>query len=82
MDKAYREIIAYLKNYVKPSLNERNHKLFFSSYRKYIVFLSKGNKIREALEILQMHIENERGYYGKFHINLAKSYELKGKLLL
>jgi tetratricopeptide (TPR) repeat protein len=77
---AYESIKAILIHDLFEKVNESNHRQFFSPLRKYIVFLSKNGLFKETLSVLDNLIILETKYYGKFHINLAKSLELKGKI--
>ena len=61
-------------------VNESNHRQFFSPLRKYIIFLLRNERFKETLSVLDNLIVLEMKYYGKFHMNLAKSLETKGKI--
>ena len=43
--------------------------------------MSKNKMLKESLSVLEELLELEVKYYGKFHLNIGKSLELKGKLL-
>ena len=77
---AYESIKSILIHDLYEKVNESNHRQFFSPLRKYIVFLSKSGLFKETLSVLDNLIMLEMRYYGKFHVNLAKSLELKGKI--
>lgn len=77
---SYESIKTILIHDLYEKVNESNHRQFFSPMRKYIVFLSKNGLFKETLSVLDNLIMLETKYYGKFHINLAKSLELKGKI--
>lgn len=70
-----------LKDELILKLNDSNHKKFFSYIRKQIVFLTQNQFNKEGLNVLEYLLTIEIKYYGKFHINIGKSMELKGKLL-
>lgn len=79
--QSYEMINKILKDELILKLNDSNHKKFFSYIRKQIVFLTQNQFNKEGLNVLEYLLTIENKYYGKFHINIGKSMELKGKLL-
>lgn len=78
---AYKAAAEVLFGSLRSHLSESNSKAFLSPLRKYIVHLSKCEAYTEALQMTNRLLAVEEEFFGHFHPHVAKTYELKGKLL-